>query len=827
MLQKADADSIADSAISRFTQLGLTAKALKSRLVLAPVHVAASGVLDRVQALNQIRDAAESNGYLHIAWIALGRLSSLAIVRGEYDRAISLAREAEDQARHMGDLNGIASERVGRAEALIQIGRPSEAIGILRESLDYSRDQIEPSSFAYTRLVLADALLDAHGPGDSEAKSLLAEAADIPEGGWLSRAHLLVLAAEMYRRSAPAVEDPFEPVQKEFEALLLRCPHSVDPEVHYRSEMACANYYLKQGRLEEALSAATTALDHVVRASFLSYIARVYVVLAEIYERLGAESELARCLDSGRAVLEEASERISDPDTRRDFLARRVFRRLQGTSESGAPDRRLGALYDMIAVLNSETDPEALLESILEMALRVVEAERGMILLRDEKTDSFSIRLATNLEEETVLDVEAFSQSIVSQAGEGESILALDAGNDERFRDLKSVSLHKIRSLMCVPLSSRGRIIGTVYLDSRRRGRLFTKDDLGFVEAFANHAALALENARARARLEAENRRLLSVAGERARFDNIIGRCPAMQRVFDLIETMAKSELPLLIQGESGTGKELVARAIHFHGPRKRKVILSENSAAIPETLLESELFGHVRGAFTGADRDRPGLFEQADGGTLFLDEVGDMSAAMQARLLRVLQEGELRRVGGERAIHVDVRVIAATNKDLSTLVADGLFREDLLYRLQVLAIELPPLRDRPGDVPLLVDHLLERISRERGRNAPRIAGDVMDLLETYPWPGNVRQLESAMQRLVLLAGEGDITLPVVETDSALRDAFLGSRRREPVYSLELNEKAQIERALEASGGNRNKAARMLGISRATIYRKIKEYGLN
>ncbi len=450
-----------------------------------------------------------------------------------------------------------------------------------------------------------------------------------------------------------------------------------------------------------------------------------------------------------------------------------------------------------------------------------------MILLREAAGDAFAVRLSRNLEEETADDAEAFSRSVVAKAGEGHSVLALDAGHDERFQSFKSISLYRIRSLMCVPLRSRGKLVGTVYVDSRREGRLFTQDDLRFLEAFADHAALALENARARADLERENLRLQDLAGARTRFADIVGRSAPMQKVFDLLDKVAGSELPVLIQGESGTGKELVARAIHFHGPRKRRIFLSENCAAIPETLLESELFGHVRGAFTGAERDRTGLFEQADGGTLFLDEIGDMSAAMQARLLRVLEEGEVRKVGASRSIHVDVRVLAATHRDLAAEVAAGRFREDLLYRLQVLVVQLPALRDRAGDVALLAEHFLERIARERGRKPPRLERDVLELLERYPWPGNVRQLENVLQRLSLLAGDRSITPAVLESDEGLRRAFLPEARVAPLFSLEQTEREEIRKALEASAGNRDRAARLLGISRATIYRKIKDYRLS
>ncbi|MCP3978382.1 MAG: GAF domain-containing protein [bacterium] len=496
-----------------------------------------------------------------------------------------------------------------------------------------------------------------------------------------------------------------------------------------------------------------------------------------------------------------------------------------GPPASGEDDRLL-AVYDMIRALNSETDPDVLLETMLDMALRVVRAERGMILLRGETDDTHSVRLARNLEHETILEAAEFSRSVVLQAGEGKSVLAMDTGKDERLKQLKSVSLYGIRSILCVPLRVRGEIVGAVYLDSRVEGALFTRDDLRFLEAFADHAALALQNARLYRGLESENRRLRVAAEARDGLGRLVGRAPAMQEVYDLIEKVGPTSLPVLIQGESGTGKELVARAIHEHSLRRRKPYLSENCAAIPETLLESELFGHVKGAFTGADRDRSGLFEHADGGTLFLDEIGDMPAAMQARLLRVLQEGELRHVGDHVRIKVDVRVIAATHRDLQVEVAEGRFREDLLYRLQVLGIRLPPLRERPGDVERLTMHFLERISGDRGRPRPGIKSDVLDALERHAWPGNVRQLENAIQRLALLAGDDPITVELLRADKELSAALLGPAADVPLYSLQRNEKDRIREALDASSGNRTRAAKLLGISRATIFRKIKEYRL-
>jgi transcriptional regulator with PAS, ATPase and Fis domain len=255
-------------------------------------------------------------------------------------------------------------------------------------------------------------------------------------------------------------------------------------------------------------------------------------------------------------------------------------------------------------------------------------------------------------------------------------------------------------------------------------------------------------------------------------------------------------------------------------------VFLSENCAAIPETLLESELFGHVRGAFTGADRDRRGLFEQADGGTLFLDEVGDMSPSMQARLLRALQEGEIRRVGGDRPIRVDVRVLAATHRDLVREVEAGRFREDLFYRLQVLLVRIPPLRERSEDIDLLVDHFLERIARERGRPSIVVAPEVRTVLRRHPWPGNVRQLENVLQRLTLLSGEGPVTVAALLSEEAFRDLLPDAPGAARTFSIQDGVREQVRRALDAAKGDREQAARLLGVSRATIYRKIKDLGL-
>jgi DNA-binding NtrC family response regulator len=325
---------------------------------------------------------------------------------------------------------------------------------------------------------------------------------------------------------------------------------------------------------------------------------------------------------------------------------------------------------------------------------------------------------------------------------------------------------------------------------------------------------------------------------------DIIGATPRMQRLLRLIEKIAPTESTVLITGESGTGKELVARAIHQLSPRAAAVFLPINAGAFPESLIESELFGHVRGAFTGADRDRRGLFEQANGGTLFLDEVAEMSPHLQVRLLRVLETGEIRSVGSSETRHVDARVITATNQDPVVAVRKGTLREDLFFRLNVFHLELPPLRERREDIPILAAYFAERYSRELGKQVTRFAADAQIALMKYDYPGNVRELEHAIERAVVLAEGDTISLedlpPSLSAGRALlltegaagtaggeKRAVSFDRGYPPSWSLVDVERAHIERVLEDLKGNVSLSARRLGISRTTLWRKLKRHGIS
>jgi two-component system, NtrC family, response regulator PilR len=339
-----------------------------------------------------------------------------------------------------------------------------------------------------------------------------------------------------------------------------------------------------------------------------------------------------------------------------------------------------------------------------------------------------------------------------------------------------------------------------------------------------------LQNALEQRRLRSENAYLRSQLEERYQFGGILGRSRPMQKLFHLLETVARSNSTILITGETGTGKEVVARAIHHNSARRTHRFVALNCSAIPETLLEAELFGHVRGAFTGAVGARQGRFEQAHKGTLFLDEVGTMSSALQTKLLRALQEREFERVGDSQTIKVDVRVIAATNSDLARMVAEGSFREDLYYRLHVIPVQLPPLRDRREDIPVLAQHFLEKFSPT---SAMQVSQDGMRALMAYPWPGNVRQLENAVERAVALsAGRQQIELTDLPAEVHVAPPSTQAPFVElPEDGLDLPgyltaiERDLIQRSLDRTGGNRNRAAELLHIKRTTLVEKLKRFG--
>lgn len=377
-----------------------------------------------------------------------------------------------------------------------------------------------------------------------------------------------------------------------------------------------------------------------------------------------------------------------------------------------------------------------------------------------------------------------------------------------------------VRSAMAAPLRIGDELHALLYVDRLGGGAAFSRTDLEFLAAVANQLAVQLHNRSHVAELEAEVERL--TASPKQAPISLIGEDPQMSAVVQFIRKAGPTEAPILILGESGTGKELVSRALHRHSSRADKPLQIVNCAALAESLVESTLFGHVKGAFTGADETRPGLFELADQGTLFLDEVGELPLLVQAKLLRALEQGEVQRVGDGAVRKVNVRLFAATNRELSEEVKKGAFREDLFHRLDVLSVTLPPLRNRPSDIDMLIDHFLQENAKRLNHTLKKVSPEARALLLRYPWPGNVRQLRNTLERACIMAT--DKIIEVSDLPEGIRGAEVTSFQT-PITSLGAIEKAHILRVLEHCGGNKKAAAELLEIDRSTLYAKLRQYG--
>lgn len=479
------------------------------------------------------------------------------------------------------------------------------------------------------------------------------------------------------------------------------------------------------------------------------------------------------------------------------------------------------ALFEISKEINSLREPESLLDEIMDIAMRALAAERGFIVLTDKKQRSFELAAARNISENNAMDLTQIPSSVIRKVLDSrQCILSHDALEDPRFREAKSVTELKVRSVAAVPLRIRDELIGIIYVDSTQNRKMFTESSLEFLEVFANQAGIAIENARLYQALQYKNISLERDVEKLFPFKEIIGESPSIKNVLRLIEKVARSDVTVLIEGESGTGKELVARAIHAHSSRCDKPFVAQYCGALQDSLLESELFGHKKGAFTGAIYDKKGLFEIANGGTFFLDEIAEISLAMQTELLRVIQEEEIRAVGDTVMKKVDARIISATNKSLTEEVKNKKFREDLYYRLKVITITLPPLRERSDDVILLAEHFLKKYGPKYN---PRVIGftpDAIKLLQSYHWPGNVRELENLIQAALVLTDRELINtehlpLPKMEIDNFDN------------LNIKAMEKRLVINALKQFGGNRTRAAEALGVSIRWLQYKLKEIDSN
>ena len=484
--------------------------------------------------------------------------------------------------------------------------------------------------------------------------------------------------------------------------------------------------------------------------------------------------------------------------------------------------RNLNALLKISRIVHQIRDLEKLQAQILELMFEVAPAERGAILL-DGQGDKFASVFARHRASATNYPVRVSRTIARKVLTEGVAVLGTDVLRSDGLSSVESLLVSNVRSLLCVPLTVFQKVIGCIYLDTSNSAARFDDDHLQLVTAVAGICSVALDNARHFQSLEQENLRLTN---EIHLEHNMVGESTLLKRTCNLIARVSSTDSTVLIEGESGTGKELVARAIHRNGPRSKKPLIAINCAAIPAELLESELFGYERGSFTGALSQKKGRVELADGGTLFLDEIGEMSPSLQAKLLRVLQERAIERIGGNRTINIDVRVIAATNKNLAESVKNGSFRRDLYYRLNVVCIVMPALRDRREDIPLLAGHFVEKYSQKCAIKAKRISPDAMACLMNYDWPGNVRELENAIERALVL-GPSDL-VRMEDLPEALLEKDLPSGATAAKYHLALKDlkKQLILNAMEDAQGSYTDAAKLLGIHANYLHRLIRNLGL-
>ena len=531
-------------------------------------------------------------------------------------------------------------------------------------------------------------------------------------------------------------------------------------------------------------------------------------------------------------------------------------KQIQDRSLGSYENERLGVLLNVAQSLYQFINIDDLIPHIIGLIRELMDAEAVSVILHDEKKDEFVFRWVEDerLREKSELSEFRFpiNQGIagrVFSSGKPELIHHI-SDDPNHLNKIDKLTKCETKSMIAVPLQKKEKIIGVLEVLNKKRGD-FVEKDLSLLSTIAPIMAMALDNARMYTELEKdyrdlqitdkekdhlikhsqeENLRLRQVIEERYRFDQIVGSSECMLDVFRLCEKVMDSDITILIEGETGTGKELIARCIHFNNPRKSKPFVTQNCGGIPETLLASELFGHKRGAFTGAIADKKGLFEIAHGGTVFLDEVAEMSPSMQASLLRVLQEGELKPVGADYTKKVDVRVLSATNKDLEACVTNGTFREDLLYRLNVFTIKLPPLRERTGDIPVLANHFIKKYNKKHKKAIKGIHRKAMDCLEAHPFTGNVRELENEIERAIAMAEDGK-PIEASHLSEKMRKYF--ETDHHPVniqgslkQTVETLEKSILSEMLETHQGNKSRAAKALGLSRFGLTKKIQRYGI-
>ncbi|MCC6555004.1 MAG: sigma 54-interacting transcriptional regulator, partial [Polyangiaceae bacterium] len=859
-------------------------------------------------------------------------LAGIAKLQGDLAAAIRHLEAAVDMGRRSGRVATLRQALLNLANLDLYLGRLARA-RVSIDALADHRSDLAPQQHA--QLLALEAEHAARSGDLAQAEALCVQCAEAYEAigrrvdAVEARLERVLLAGARAGERAEV-----RPLAEAIEAAAA----SLGSVRAHRALLALARGRVaaRAGDEERARAAYDEALEAAQAAGQRDWIWRALEARAQLEADSGQPLRARRDREAALSTLEEIAAKLPrdlrevfwNDSRRKEVRAAGMVERVSAPTLSFAPsgEDRLARVLEINRAIAGEYDLQRLLEKVTDHAIALLRAERGFVILRSghRQADATPRAAQPGADAPPDLSIHAsrdqagddpharFSRSIAERViSTGEPIVTSSARADVRMSDYVSVHQLMLQSVACVPIRARaGAVIGALYLETRLQPTARFADELPILTALADQVAMAIETARlvgenerrareleraneellaARAKLEellghrtaqlAATRRDLRSARAVLRghfgYEGLVGTSEAMRKVYALIDRVKDTDIPVLLTGESGTGKEVVARTIHNAGPRSKKPFVGINCGAIPEHLLESELFGHVRGAFTGADRDRKGLFREATEGTILLDEIGEMPHKMQAGLLRVLQEKVVRPVGGAREEPVATRVIAATHRDLADMVERGAFREDLYYRLHVVEVRVPALRERIEDVPLLIDHFLGIFAARYGRDRRSVSRPALKRLMAYPWPGNVRQLENVLLNAWVLSDRPELEIDDFElpeagpraarlggdgraapsaggrggwtseapgrappgalsgrspsAPEAARGASGGGRAQAHLTPLEAHqagERERIVRALESCNWNRVKAAQIVGLPRRTFYRRLKEYGI-
>jgi transcriptional regulator with GAF, ATPase, and Fis domain len=803
----------------------------RAQSVLGSVHHALGDATAALAAFQRAAEHAVHAGALLQEATYTSNVAAAAADLGQLDQAVEFGQRGLLLLEHLGRMNDCGRVALSVLQAYATVGALSEAERWYDEVQRRTRANKDDQCQAYAHLAMADLLLGVTDDAREHAQRavmLLAQSSDADR--LRAASHLLLTGQAVAIAENDALARTVRAGDAKLEWWGARAAHEV--------QQPTANATAARLILTELSALAAMPLAPRCKAPQLARAAQLAMRvsegdLARRFVQLGVEA--LRQIERGTPALQRPA-----------FLQRAWVQQLQEPPQTTLAVEQIAHLEHLVRSLGVRDRLRPLLDQVLDALVLWTGVERGLVLLR-APGDRLVPRAARNLARADLGGEQLqLSRSLAERAlHSGEPVVAIDASFE--ISELHhSVHALGLRSVLAVPLIARGEPLGVVYLDDRTRRGAFGKRELSWVKLVATLAAIAIADARdqlllrraVRGARHAKERVLQLLTqreaqvdqlqrelaqhnerGTRFAYSSIIGHSELLRTTLRLVDRVANADIPVLILGESGSGKELIARAIHENGPRANQPFVTENCAAIPETLLESTLFGHVKGAFTGASRAHTGLFELAHQGTLFLDEVGEMSLGMQTKLLRAIESGEIRPVGSERNRTVDVRVLCATHRNLEQMVAAGTFRKDLFYRLNVIAIPVPPLRDRTDDIEPLVAHFHRRHGQGR---LLQLSPEARRALLGYAWPGNVRELENEVRRLLILS-DGRIELehlsPAIASAGGAKQA---SHEWDLRGRLDALESSLVLKALERTQGNQTRAAELLGVSRFGLQKMMK-----